>query len=751
MKKDVMFSCQENDGEKLNRLLWWHKSGKSAFSLAEVTVVLVIMAGILLLVGRIVLGDRQKEYDAKISKLSTVVSSNITKDLVENTGAEYADYASTAKIGEKDGNEIFKEAVTNNLNQKPCTDCWNTETVGDDDSPKKFKNVNSDNWDFYELNDKTVMAVSKTKTTDNQYYDNDILIDANGKKGPNELGKDIQIYNYPYKTCNHIGNEPDDCKTIYYCNKNEADCRWDRTGCRKYHIETLGFDNNKESKSCSTVGCTDKPYISTHTSAQEEVPACKRTATYTYTCNSNYNKPNDTTGTVVYNVQEEANGCKWKPDCKSGLQGGTNRATKPSGSPLACACTNTSAHDANDLRWYHNNAANQDCSWICNTSNNEDVLSAQKYDSTKHSDKRYSETAPTTANSCEYKYPCSTSTASDVRTAQKYDSTKHSDNRFTALTPTTSNSCEYKYDCNASFTGKADTDTSDYNTNTVARSKSSKHAYNYTGNDSDSKSRLSRKEDFGKCDYTYSYSCTSAHMNEYTDFNSSVYNASCDLDSTTAKQPGKTCADLTGAKYTRQRSLIKGTDNKYTCKWTYDCNTNFTGKADSDTSDYNATAVTRTKGSKHAYNYTGNENAANKVDNGKCDYTYTYQCQGGNGFQANWLDGYDKTIVGSSCDLDYTGTGNKQECKDLINKKYTRQRELYNDGNKFSCKWNYGCNSYYTGKADSDTSEYNANTVARSKSSKHAYNYTKNETDSTSRLNRKEDLGKCDYTYSYVC
>ena len=70
---------------------------------------------------------------------------------------------------------------------------------------------------------------------DNPYHIEYDLIDANGKKGPNELGKDIQIYNYPYKTCNHIGNEPADCKTIYECNKNEADCRWDRTDCRPDH------------------------------------------------------------------------------------------------------------------------------------------------------------------------------------------------------------------------------------------------------------------------------------------------------------------------------------------------------------------------------------------------------------------------------------------------------------------------------------------------------------------------------------
>ena len=115
-----------------------HSSG---FSLAEVTVVLIILMGIILLVGRIAIGDRQKEYDAKINKLSSVISANITKDLVENTGAEYADYASVSLLGEKDGNEIFQEAVKNNLNQKPCNakDCWGAKSVGD-----KFTNDDKD-------------------------------------------------------------------------------------------------------------------------------------------------------------------------------------------------------------------------------------------------------------------------------------------------------------------------------------------------------------------------------------------------------------------------------------------------------------------------------------------------------------------------------------------------------------------------------------------------------------------------------
>ena len=85
---------------------------KSAFSLAEVMVVLIIMAGILLMLGRVALGDRQKEYDAKINKTTSVISANITKDLVENTGAEFADYA----LNEA-GNEYFQSAVKNNLNQ----------------------------------------------------------------------------------------------------------------------------------------------------------------------------------------------------------------------------------------------------------------------------------------------------------------------------------------------------------------------------------------------------------------------------------------------------------------------------------------------------------------------------------------------------------------------------------------------------------------------------------------------------------
>ena len=229
MENDVMFSCQENDGEKLKRLLWWHKSGKSAFSLAEVTVVLVIMAGILLLVGRIALGDRQKEYDAKISKLSSTISANITKDLVSNTGAEYGDYALT------NGNVYFQKAVTDNLNQVPCnpSECWGIKggTISIDGEEYDFNDPNK--WVFYKLNDKTVMAVSKSKDSDG-YYKTDVLIDANGSKAPNTANRDIKAYDYPYKTCTHMPGEPEGCGDYLVCTKNEKKCRWNPV-CKEPH------------------------------------------------------------------------------------------------------------------------------------------------------------------------------------------------------------------------------------------------------------------------------------------------------------------------------------------------------------------------------------------------------------------------------------------------------------------------------------------------------------------------------------
>ena len=213
------------------------------YSMAELTVVFIIMMGIILMVGKLAIGDRQKEYDAKFNKISALISANISKDLVENTGAEYADYASVMSESDNDGNKWLKEAVLNNVDvkgdastpvaSKTCTDCWGADEVvvpdggaatgGASDAVsisegtikyKKFnKEDNNNYWSFYELNDNSVLAISdkNNTTTINKegggtetYYNTDILIDVNGKKGPNVYGKDIQVYNYPNKTCNHL-------------------------------------------------------------------------------------------------------------------------------------------------------------------------------------------------------------------------------------------------------------------------------------------------------------------------------------------------------------------------------------------------------------------------------------------------------------------------------------------------------------------------------------------------------------------
>ena len=210
------------------------------YSMAELTVVFIIMMGIILMVGKLAIGDRQKEYDAKFNKISALISANISKDLVENTGAEYKDYASVVSPStDNDGNKWFKNAILNNVDvkgpastpvaSKTCTDCWGADEVvvpdggaatgGASDAVsisegtikyKKFnKEDNNNYWSFYELNDNSVLAISdKNNTTiinkegggTETYYNTDILIDVNGKKGPNVYGKDIQVYNYTNKT-----------------------------------------------------------------------------------------------------------------------------------------------------------------------------------------------------------------------------------------------------------------------------------------------------------------------------------------------------------------------------------------------------------------------------------------------------------------------------------------------------------------------------------------------------------------------
>ena len=213
------------------------------YSIAEVTVVLIIMAGILLLVGRIVLGDRQKEYDAKFNKISSLISANISKDLVENTGAEYKDYASVVSpTTDNDGNKWFKNAILNNVDvkgdastpvaSKTCTDCWGANEVTiDDKTYNEFSDTGK--WSMYELNDNTVIAISGNDNTftegDKTYYNTDILVDVNGKKGPNVPGKDIHAYNYPNITCKHLSPMPND--GIYTYETNDKICDWVKSGC----------------------------------------------------------------------------------------------------------------------------------------------------------------------------------------------------------------------------------------------------------------------------------------------------------------------------------------------------------------------------------------------------------------------------------------------------------------------------------------------------------------------------------------
>ena len=204
------------------------KGAKPAFSIFEIAVVLVVMTGIILLVGKIFIGDRQREYDAKYNKIAASLSSNIAQDLMKNTGFDYADYIKTVR-----GNEFFRSAAIKDLNRvgdSICDNCWSTTTIigTKDGLDKDYPDLgNPDNWDTYELNDGTVIAINKTKDDDGT-YPADIVIDVNGPKGPNEVGKDIRVYEEPNNTCTHIPPKPED-KYLYTLNPNT--CEWIKGEC----------------------------------------------------------------------------------------------------------------------------------------------------------------------------------------------------------------------------------------------------------------------------------------------------------------------------------------------------------------------------------------------------------------------------------------------------------------------------------------------------------------------------------------
>ena len=243
-------------------------------------------------------------------------------------------------------------------------------------------------------------------------------------------------------------------------------------------------------------------------------------------------------------------------------------------------------------------------------------------------------------------------------------------------------------------------------------------------------------------------------MDQYVGYDKSVYDSSCDSDFNANNNPNNACDKLTNKKYTRQRSLDK-VNNKYTCKWTYGCNSYFTGKADSDNSEYNTNTVTRTiDGSKHQLNYTGNgtrvfdEKYIRWDDEGKCDYTYKYQCN------FNGLTSFKNySTYSSQLGSDFYGKTcykYNNECNDT-SKKFTREFSIITDNNKYSCQIDLGCNTNFNGKTNNN--EYNTTTVTRTiDGSKHQLNYTGNGTRVfDEKYIRWDDEGKCDYTYKYQC
>lgn len=252
---------------------------KPAFSMFEIAVVLVIMTGIILLAGRIFIGNRQREYDAKCSKISASITSNIIKDLMNNTGFEFTDYIKDARSATS--KEYFNNAVRNNLNivgGGTCSNCWSkvNEITVDGKTYSDIKN----NFNFYRLNDDTVIAINKTNT--------DILIDVNGPKRPNLAGRDICVYKYTNKTCTHLGPMPND-EFTYVQNDN---CEWVKTDCNP--AVRIGYNEDLE-KNVNV------------TKTEPKFPICR----YSYVCKTGNDNNTFEEGKTPTVSPEIANGCMY--------------------------------------------------------------------------------------------------------------------------------------------------------------------------------------------------------------------------------------------------------------------------------------------------------------------------------------------------------------------------------------------------------------------------------------------------------
>ena len=314
-----------------NSYLYMHRKNL-AFSMAEVVITILIITGIFLLALRFFVSDKQSVFDAKYNKAASSISANIEKDLITSTGFNFIDYNAN--------NNIFQKVVQKNLNKDLCdiNSCWsNNKNFNFNGVPFA---INDDDYNFFKLNDETVIAISKIAP--------EIIIDTNGKKGPNKLDKDIRVYNYPVDKCTFIGEAPND-EFVY--SPREHYCLWERTNCKRNDIKDF-TEGKCLCKIRERYTDNDDPY---HLDKENCI----------WSCAKDYNK-NNFDNTIDETSPNIENGCRYDYQCKSDVSAIDKKSPVNDDGTYKCLCNNRNDHTNTDyITWTLNN---NNCNWTCSTS-----------------------------------------------------------------------------------------------------------------------------------------------------------------------------------------------------------------------------------------------------------------------------------------------------------------------------------------------------------------------------------------------
>ena len=166
---------------------------KSAFSLAEVLTVLIMMTLVAFFAAKIALSGNQKQFDTAFAKTASIINRNIKSN--KKVANELSVYENYIEISSK-----LEDIFISNMNAQKCDYKDNIISLTNKNYcwAKKIDNLNHDilesmkngDYNFYRLKNGAVIAIQ------NDNKGSKIFIDVNGLKGPNEFEKDVLEYKY---------------------------------------------------------------------------------------------------------------------------------------------------------------------------------------------------------------------------------------------------------------------------------------------------------------------------------------------------------------------------------------------------------------------------------------------------------------------------------------------------------------------------------------------------------------------------